>query len=164
MYKRQIQNLKLYGEEIQGCGLVNAYPNTSTEASATISNVTLLSGTSTLKSGLVQGAHSAANLYTLKNCVAEEGVVIGYAKNQSKIGTFGGEFVGTMENCRSAATVYGESQVGGLAGYKNNSMGRFDFKNCSFTGKIEATGNFVGGIAGQGYSHYTCLLYTSRCV
>ena len=150
-----IQNLKLYGEEIQGCGLVNAYPNTSTEASATISNVTLLSGTSTLKSGLVQGAHSAANLYTLKNCVAEEGVVIGYAKNQSKIGTFGGEFVGTMENCRSAATVYGESQVGGLAGYKNNSMGRFDFKNCSFTGKIEATGNFVGGIAGQGYSHYT---------
>ena len=34
-----IQNLKLYGEEIQGCGLVNAYPNTSTEASATFSAI-----------------------------------------------------------------------------------------------------------------------------
>ena len=145
-----IKNLKLYGKEIQGAGLIDYYW-IDYNVGAWISNVTLVSGTSTLDAGLIRGASSSMNPSYIKNCVAEEGVIIGYDKTASGIGSFAGGYVGTIENCRSAATVYGTGNIGGMAGSKSNSMGLFDFKNCTFTGKIEASGSFVGGIAGCGY-------------
>jgi len=149
-----IKNLKLYGEEIQGCGLIDDSWRDS-NVRAYIDNVTLLSGTSTLKSGLVGSASVAANMTHITNCRAEEGVVIGYTKDQSSISTFTCGFVGSIENCTSAATVYGRDNVGGIAAVKANSMGLFSMKNCSFTGTIEASGSYVGGIAAKGYSNYT---------
>ena len=57
-----------------------------------------------------------------------------------------------MSNCVSYADVYGQNFVGGMAGQKGQSMGPYEFTNCSFMGKIEATGKFAGGIAGGGYA------------
>ena len=145
-----IKNLKIYGKEIQGAGLIGSYW-IDYHVGANISNVTLVSGTSTKGAGLMAGASSSMNPSYIKNCVAEEGVIIGYDKKASSIGSFSGGLVGTIENCRSAATVYGGGNIGGIVGSKSNSMGMYWMKNCSFTGKIEATGRFVGGIAGGGY-------------
>lgn len=55
---------------------------------ANISNVTLVSGTSTKDAGLMAGASSSMNPSYIKNCVAEEGVIIGYDKKESGIGSF----------------------------------------------------------------------------
>ena len=38
------------------------------------------------------------------------------------------------------AVMYGGGNIGGIVGSKSNSMGMYWMKNCSFTGKIEATG------------------------
>ena len=62
----------------------------------TIENVRLLSGTKTLKSGLVNSIYdgngfscsSAGFVVTIKDCVVEEGVTIGYAGDQNQIGSF----------------------------------------------------------------------------
>ncbi|MGN1009051.1 MAG: S-layer homology domain-containing protein, partial [Butyricicoccus sp.] len=156
-----IRNLRLYGEEIQGCGLIN---NSWLDENprATIDNVTLVSGTSTLRSGLTAGGAKAANRTIFTNCHAEEGVIIGYTGNESHVATFTSNLMGTMENCTSAATVYGVSYVGGLAAGKGNSMSQCSIKNCSFTGTIEATGSFVGGIASSGY--YATSAPNATCV
>ena len=149
-----IKNLKIYGEEIQGCALIDSSWINQTPGAwiAKIDNVTLVSGTSTLSSGLVQGSASTYNPIYINNCKAEAGVIIGYDKSSSNIGTFAGGLVGTVKNCSSAATVYGVRNVGGLVGSQANSMAAGKFTNCSFTGTIVATGSNVGGIIGAGYN------------
>ena len=149
-----IKNLKIYGKEIQGAGLING-SWIDYHVCANISNVTLVSGSSTKAAGLMAGTGSSANPAYIKNCVVEEGVIIGYDKKTGGLGSFSGHLVGTIENCRSAATIYGNGYIGGIAGDKANSMGMFWIKNCSFTGKIEAAGMYVGGIGGGGYSDKT---------
>lgn len=147
-----VKNLNLYGEEINGSGLVNYSSHEYDTTAITIENVTLKSGSSTLKSGFVSGGWTYTNLFVLRNCTVEEGVVIGYAKDQDNIGSFVGGLVGTVDGCTSGATVYGISNVGGIVGVKSNSMGAFSVKNCAFTGNIVATGDYVGGIVGNGYN------------
>ena len=147
-----VKNLNLYGEEINGSGLVNYSAHEYNTTAITIENVTLKSGSSTLKSGFVSGGWTYTNLFVLRNCTVEEGVVIGYAKDQDNIGSFVGGLVGTVDGCTSGATVYGISNVGGIVGVKSNSMGAFSVKNCAFTGNIFATGDYVGGIVGNGYN------------
>ena len=98
------------------------------------------------------GSASSYNPIYISNCNAEEGVIIGYDKTKSGIGTFAGGLVGTMTNCNSAATIYGVSNVGGLLGSQSNSMAAGNFRNCWFTGKIVATGDNVGGLMGAGYN------------
>ena len=113
-----VKNLKIYGEEINGYGLVNNYKGVKLQGSAiVIDNVRLLSGTKTLKSGLIGtcidisingfAGCSAGFEVTIRNCTAEEGVIIGYDGTQSEIGTFAGRAICKIENCESYATVKG---------------------------------------------------------
>lgn len=158
----KIRNLNIYGKKIAGYGLIQNEKTdygldgnywTGVPICGEITNVKLLSGSSTLKSGFMLGSGSGANTIYLKNCIIEPGVTIGYDYSQSDIGSFvGGAFNGQMTSCYSYATVYGISRVGGLAGSKGQSMGLCSFVNCGFSGDISATGNYVGGIIGSGYN------------
>ena len=155
-----VGNLNIYGPQIEGYGLVNNLEGVGLSGNAiTIEGVTLKSGTKTLKSGLV-GTYITTNDYagcsgnfltTIRDCVAEEGVVIGYTGEESMIGTFAGRFIGTIEGCKSYATVYGKDYVGGIVGALDNAYSTFQFLNCSFDGTVEASGKMAGGILGGGY-------------
>ena len=156
-----VSNLNLYGTRIEGYGLVNNLEGVGLSGNAiTIDHVTLKSGTKTLKSGLIGTYITSANAYagcsggylvTIRNCVAEEGVVIGYDGTQSHIGSFAGRFNGTIENCVSYATVYGADSVGGIVGNQDNSMTTFKVTGCKFHGTVVASGEEAGGIIGSGY-------------
>ena len=155
-----VGNLNIYGPQIEGYGLVNNLEGLGLSGNAiTIEGVTLKSGTKTLKSGLI-GTYITTNafagcsggfLVTIRDCVAEEGVVIGYDGSQSKIGSFAGRINGTIEGCRSYAIVYGVDSVGGIVGNQDNSMTTFKVTDCEFHGTVEASGQEAGGIIGSGY-------------
>ena len=158
-----VKNLNIQGDHIDGYGLVERYivdygedgkyisATAAKHRTIDIENVTLKSGTKTLQSGFIGGVASGANAINIRNCTIEKGVVIGYDKQQSYIGSFAGDFNGTMKNCVSYATVYGVDCVGGLAGQKGQSMGACNFLNSAFLGEVVASGDAVGGIIGSGY-------------
>ena len=158
-----IKDLKIYGEEINGDGLIYAYTvdygadgdyATGSPKAAAIENVTIESGTKTKRSGLLGGFASGANTVTIKNCKVEQGVIIGYRHGDYKplsIGSFAGDFNGSIINCVSYADVYGENKVGGIAGAKGQSMGQCVVANCEFYGTVNSTGRLSGGILGSGY-------------
>ncbi len=148
-----IHDLTIYGKQINGCGLINGYY--STQDTLRLENITLKTGSSTLKSGLAQGAGSSYCPIAFEDCVVQSGVTVGYTYDQNGIGSFVGGLVGTLTNCQSGADVYGVSRVGGLAGTNANSMGLCTFAGCSFTGTVTATGNNAGGIIGRGYEDAT---------
>ena len=157
-----VKNLNIQGEHIAGAGLVNNYTGPNMEGSAIIiENVRLKSGTQTLNSGLVRSVFggntyasaSAGFTVTIRNCVAEDGVTIGYTGNESKIGTFADRINGTIENCTSNATVKGKNYVGGLIGTMDNAMGKCIIRNSEFHGTVISSGSFAGGIIGGGYSN-----------
>ncbi len=155
-----VSNLQIFGSRINGAGLINEYfidygedgnyasgvPDT-----VTIDHVTLLSGSSTKYSGFIHGNASGKNNIYITNSVVEKNVIIGYDRKESQIGSFAGCLNGSIINCKSAAKVYGVSQVGGIAGEKGQSMGDCSVLNCQFTGEVHATGNYAGGILGSGY-------------
>ena len=155
-----VEDLNIYGPQIEGYGLVNNLEGVGLSGNAiTIEGVTLKSGTKTLKSGLV-GTYITTNPYagcsgsflvTIRDCVAERGVVIGYDGTESKIGSFAGRINGTIEGCKSYATVYGVDSVGGIVGNQDNSMTTFKVTDCEFHGTVEASGEEAGGIIGSGY-------------
>lgn len=148
-----VRNLKVYGPRIEDYGLVSNYVvDYDTELYVTFRNVTLVSGTQTLYSGFIGGYASGQDAVNIVKCTIEPGVIIGYDKSQSHIGSFGGEFNGYIQNSTSAATVYGVNYVGGLVGNKGQSMGDFEITGSSFTGTLSATGKCVGGIVGGGYA------------
>ena len=153
--KAELKNLKIYGEKINGFGVVNNYRIGS---SINFDNVILLEGTQTLKSGFIGGYASGADVIYITNCTIEKGVTIGYDGNESNIGSFGGDFNGKIINCKSSATVKGKDFVGGIVGNKGQTMKgstseppEYHMINCQFDGEVIATGNYVGGIAGGGY-------------
>ena len=160
----EVRNLNIYGTKIAGYGLVNNFEGVGIHSNAIIiENVTLKSGSSTLKSGFL-GANITTNGYagtsagfeaTLRNCTVEEGVVVGYDKDQTMIGSFAGRMQGTVENCVSYATVYGKDYVGGIIGTRDNAMGNCIVRGCEFNGTVEASGQHAGGIAGGGYENNT---------
>ena len=155
-----VGNLNIYGPQIEGYGLVNNLEGVGLSGNAiTIEGVTLKSGTKTLKSGLI-GTYITTNsfagcsgnfLVTIRDCVAERGVVIGYDGTESKIGSFAGRINGTIEGCKSYATVYGMDSVGGIVGNQDNSVTTFKVTDCEFHGTVEASGELAGGILGGGY-------------
>jgi len=157
-----VKNLNIYGKKIAGYGLVDHLEGVNLSGEAIlIDNVTLKSGSSTLKSGLI-GTYitnngfagcSAAFYVTIKNCTIEKDVVIGYDKDQSMIGSIAGRIHGTIENCVSYATVYGTNYVGGILGTRDNALAACSVTNSQFHGTVEASGEQVGGIAGGGYSN-----------
>lgn len=156
-----VGRLNIYGPQIEGYGLVNNLEGVGLSGNAiTIEGVTLKSGTKTLKSGLIGTYITSSNPYagcsgnflvTIRDCVAERGVVIGYTDEESKIGTFAGRFNGTIEGCESYATVYGVDSVGGIVGNQDNSMASVKVTDCKFHGTVEASGEEAGGIIGSGY-------------
>ena len=161
--KATVKNLEIYGPKIAGNGLIDNYVvdygpdgtySTGVPATATIENVTILSGTQTLSSGLISGDASARNIIIIKDCTVEENVVIGYDTDspRSGIGSFAGAFNGSISGCVSYATVNGQKYVGGLMGRKGESMGPCSVSNCEFYGTVNATGEYVGGIVGGGYN------------
>lgn len=160
-----VKDLNIYGEEINGYGLVDGLHGVGFTSSDTfaiiIENVTLKSGTKTLKSGLI-GAEvdndvngfagaSAAFITTIRNCTIEKDVIVGYDGTQSEIGAFAGRFQGIIENCVSHATVKGVDYVGGIIGSRDNAMGQCTVSKCSFDGAVIASGKFAGGITGAMY-------------
>ena len=156
----EVKNLKIFGEQIEGAGLVNNYAGIDLDGSAiVIDNVRLLSGSKTLKSGLVAASGenifayaSAGFVVTIRNCVIEKDVTVGYTGDQNQIGSFAGRINGTIENCESYATVKGNSYVGGILGTRDNAMSRCDVKNAKFHGTVEGN-SLVGGIVGGGYDN-----------
>lgn len=156
-----IKNLDIYGEKINGNGLIDKSfadygPDgnywTGVPNCVTIQNVRLLEGSSTLRSGFMKGSGSGKNTITIENCVVESGVTIGYDKQQYAIGSFvGPAFNGQINNSYSEATVYGTNKIGGLVGKKGQSMGLCVIRNSHFSGEIVATGNWVGGLIAGGY-------------
>lgn len=160
-----VKNLNIFGTKIAGYGLVNNYsvdygPTGSysgwtasgSTLTVTIDNVTLKSGSRTQKSGFIGGYASGMNVVEIKNSVVEQGVIVGYDKDQTDIGSFASGFNGTIQNCTSSATVYGKDCVGGIIGKKGQSMGPCAVYDCAFTGSVEATGDYAGGIVGSGYN------------
>lgn len=146
-----VKNLNIYGEEINGYGLVETYTTGMSVPCITIDNVTLKSGSKTKMSGFIGGYASGTHTIVIRNSKIEDNVTIGYTKDQSNIGAFAGEFNGTMENCVSEADVYGVDFVGGIVGNKGQTMGDFKIYNSEFKGTVTATGKYVGGISGAGY-------------
>ena len=155
-----IKNLNIQGERIEGNGLLQYYTvdygedglyNTGVPDTITIENCHIIGKTNITQSGFLGGYASGANRIVISNCSVGRDVVIGCDKDQDRIGSLAGDFNGTIVNCTSAATVYGVNRVGGLVGAKGQSMGLCDVMSSSFTGKVIATGNYVGGIMGVGY-------------
>ena len=162
-----VKNLNIYGEQINGYGLVDDLYgvgfSSGKDIAVVIENVTLKSGSKTLRSGFIgteidysingfAGA-SAAFTTTIRNCTIEEGVTIGYDGTQSEIGSFAGRFQGTIENCVSYATVQGVNYVGGIIGTRDNALGTCAVDSCIFGGTVTASGNNAGGIVGGGYNN-----------
>ena len=160
----QISNLNIYGTKINGYGLINNLEGVGLSGSSVVlDHITLKSGSSTLKSGLL-GANVTTNgfagcsadfLATIKNCTIESGVVVGYGKDQEMIGGIAGRMQGDIINCVSHATVYGTNYVGGIVGTRDNAMGSCKVENCTFDGAVVASGTHAGGIVGGGYSNST---------
>ena len=157
-----IRNLDIYGERIAGAGLVDSLNGYNlTGNGVTIEYVHILGGTQTLKSGLVNSVYStnsyACSSYnftvTIRNCTIDDDVVIGYDGKESRIGSFANRINGTIENCSSSATVQGKNYVGGILGTQDNAMGKCEVKNCTFDGTVNASGSYIGGIVGGGYSN-----------
>ena len=122
-----------------------------------ISRVTLLSGSIIKNGGFVGGFASGGNTVNMTDCVVEKGVKIGCnadgtSAEGSYVGSFAGMVSGTFKDCVSYAEVYGVNRVGGIIGYKGQSMGFFNVLDCAFYGKVVASGDYVGGIVGSGYS------------
>ena len=156
----EVRNLNIYGTKIAGYGLINNLEGVGLSGKAVLlDNITLKSGSSTLKSGLLganittnpYGGCSAGFLATVQNCTIEEGVVIGYNRDQSGIGSIVGRLQGSVRNCVSHATVYGVDYVGGIAATNDNSMGDKSVSDSTFDGVVEASGKNAGGIVGGGY-------------
>lgn len=172
----RILNLNIYGTKIAGYGLVNNFEGVGLSGMAVeIDNVTLKSGSSTLKSGLL-GANKTMSPYagcssafeaTVRNCTIEKDVVIGYDRNENEIGAIAGRMQGTVENCVSYAAVYGTSYVGGIIGTRDNAMGNCSVIGCKFYGTVEASSEVAGGIAGGGYDNSTapngCKITINSC-
>ena len=158
-----VKDLDIYGEQIEGAGLVDDFTGVGLSGSAIVlDNVTLKSGSKTLKSGLVAAgagngyaSASAGFVMTIRNCTIESNVVVGYTGTESQIGSIAGRFQGTIENCTSSATVKGGDYVGGIIGTRDNALAECVVRNSTFHGTVESSGSYAGGIVGGGYDNST---------
>ena len=159
-----VKNLELTGAWVDGNGLLANYvidygvsgAHGNGKPTIIIDNVNITGSLKIGGSGFLSGDASGQNLVTISNSMIDAGVVIGVDVSGTSldidgVGSFAGGFNGTIINCKSAATVYGKNNVGGIVGYKAQSMGAFDVKNSEFTGSVIATGDYVGGIVGRGH-------------
>ena len=155
-----VRDLNVYGERIDGYGLVNNLEGVGLSGSSiVVDNVTIKAGTNITKSGLL-GANvttngfagcSAGFVASIRNCTVEAGVTVGCDGDQSMVGSIAGRMQGTVENCTSHATVKGTNYVGGIIGTRDNAMGQVEVRDCAFDGTVQASGKYAGGIVGGGY-------------
>lgn len=150
-HSASLKNLNIYGERIEGTGVVKTYATGTPGPCINIENVTLKAGTNTTKSGFIGGYSHGNATINIRNCTVEKGVTVGCDGNESYVGSFGGEYNGSIDGCVSYATVKGKSFLGGILADKGQTMGPCIVRNCKFYGNIEATGDYVGGIMGCGY-------------
>ena len=102
-----MSNLNLFGERIDGYGLVENYVvDYATKNPINITNVTIKEGTKIVKSGFIGGYASGQNQVYITNCKIEKGVTIGCDKDQDNIGGFAGEFNGIVINCVNEGDVF----------------------------------------------------------
>lgn len=148
--KATIKNIKISGD-IADDGLIANYAQDGYNKTADISGITILSGTKIAGSGLLGGYASGSNVVNIDDCHIEEGVTIG-SSEASNIGGIAGDFNGTISNSSCAATVYGKDFVGGIVAGQGQSMSNTVISDCVFSGQVIATGNYVGGISGCGYT------------
>ncbi len=145
-----ISYLKVYGIKINGAGLIDNMYFMGT-GTIVLDHITLVSGSQTLKSGLVGGNGRSAHTINFINCTVEDEVIVGYDHQQSDIGSLISKLCGTVENCSSSADVYGVNNVGGLVGSRGQSMSEFQVSGSDFHGSVTGTGKNIGGIVGDGY-------------
>ena len=154
-----IKNVQVQGEYIASAGLVDYIgPQKYGGKSGNVQNCKLLSGSTTLASGLI-GNSGGVNV---TNCEVQPNVKIGWDADTNQARAYGtvGSIVGggafNLLSCTSAADVTSKGNyVGGLAGYKGFSMRDCSIKNSQFSGSIHADGEYVGGILGGGYDDQT---------
>lgn len=104
-----VKNLVIYGEQIDGYGLVENYVVSRATKVIDIIDVRIKTGSKIKMSGFIGGYASGKNNVLISNCTVDEGVTIGYTKDQDHIGSFAGELNGTIINCTSKADVYGKT-------------------------------------------------------
>mgnify|MGYP004523653511 CR=1 FL=1 len=166
----KVKNLNIFGTYIDGYGLVENYvvdygkdsklwTDDDPKAAITAEKVIIKSGTKILQSGFIGGYASGINHANFMDCMIEQGVIIGCkadgsSAGLSNVGSFSGASNGVIKNCVSYATVYGNNNVGGIAGIRGQSTNTFNIEDCVFHGAINATGNNIGGILGSGYYMY----------
>lgn len=151
-----IENLDIYGEDINGSALIHQmftdygetgiYSYTDPVWTVKIDRVKLKSGSHTSGAGFLPGTGSGANHIWITNSIIEAGVIIG-SREKPGGASFVDSLNGTIDHCISYATVYGQ---GGLAGHKGQTMGPCKIINSVFEG-ILISDSFAGGIIGTGY-------------
>jgi hypothetical protein len=108
----------------------------------TLSNLTIDYNSSYC--GLFGYVDSIATISNLKI----NGATFSNSAGNSYVGIIAGRVEGTIENCTvdaGATTLEGSNQVGGIAGMlSDNGI----ISNCTFTGSIQGSGSYVGGIVG----------------
>jgi len=172
----QIRNLNIFGPYITGHGLIAGVSAQQAFWSVDyipIDNVRILSGTTIRGSGFAGTDGFRPQQLAISNSTIEAGVRIGFDANTNApfdqnlvyfantagsgpgVGSFVSGLAGRINNSVSYATVYGHPNVvnvGGLVGYKQQSMRTFEIENSHFHGTIIAPqSRFVGGILGAGY-------------
>jgi len=171
-----IRNVNIYGPFIAGHGLiagVAAQFSFGTPAYVLIENVRILSGTVIRGSGFAGTDGFRPQQLDIRNSTVERDVWIGFDASTGEpfnhnlayfantagagpgVGSFVSGLAGFITNSVSYATVFGHPDVGnigGLVGYKQQSMRAFEISNSEFHGEVIAPwSNHVGGILGGGY-------------
>ncbi len=148
-----VKNVKVQGEYIEGSALASSVDE------GTVQGCQVVGNTKTSSAAL---AGTGINGAKFINCEVGPDVACGWdnenqtgaAKNNN--GSIIASATGaTILNCKSAATVYGKNNVGGLVGKQNTWNGIVTCKNSQFTGKVIASGEYAGGIMGRGYDNKT---------
>ncbi len=92
------------------------------------------------------GAIAGENRGTIENC-SVSGKVAGSSDNSFVGGIVGWNYVGTITDCHSSATVEGRAFVGGIAGQNNAYI-----TACYHaTGSVNGASGTTGGVAGRNY-------------
>lgn len=142
-----IKNLKLEGDVI-GAGLVNSPAQT-----LWISNITLLSGSTTTDSGLLGDDVVLGTTYNYKflidDCKVEAGCTIGTGIGQPVGGIATHIYRGEINRCTFLGDVSGSKYVGGIVGQMSGGGYQVAIDKCYVGGSVSGN-TYVGGITGGG--------------
>ncbi|MCL2855864.1 MAG: S-layer homology domain-containing protein [Defluviitaleaceae bacterium] len=172
-FPAEIRNINIFGTYIADNGLISGVGATMPMNAnrIIIDNVNILSGTTIRRSGFVGEGYNRVVQVSISNSTIQQNVRIGWSMETNAptdhaafyntagfgsgpgVGSFASGLIGEITNSVSYATVYGQNQVGGLVGWKGQTMRPFQIDNSHFRGTVIATGDFVGGIVGSGHAH-----------